>query len=495
MRKKLQSWLSVLCLCAGCFSGFAGCGSKATGQGGTGTPSLTKKPETPITPIRTESPEEVRNLNGMRIIIGDTYSPEVTPVPENVQEQVIQQFRDEAMQKYNFTISSVKVADPEKMEEIYISSVENGEPVAQVFELDCRYLAKPMAKGLFYDLATLEELDFTNNYWNDSVRKVMTKGNSIYGMRAERMEPCGGFFWNKRLFKEAGLDPNLPYDLQAVGEWNWTKLEEICKVLTCDKDGDGKTDVYGTCSDSMDTLQGLVTSTGKDFLAVDEDGMIYNNCKDDDVIKAMKFAAELYAKGYEMPRPADAEEDWHIRMFQQGKAAMQFGEESLCRPEGPYGAESMTDEVGFVSFPKPDGQKENYTYVYGTIWVIPSCYDKETAADIAFAFHQYMVKTQEREVDEMYTAPYEYDDYASHFYRPGVYSVYDERVCKETLPRYNDGETALFLTRYLVEGLDIGDLTKNYPFAERTPEECVDEVWESWQKLIDASNFYVLTEN
>ena len=104
MKKKLQSWLSVLCLCAGCFSGFAGCGSKATGQGGTGTPSLTKKPETTITPIRTESPEEVRNLNGMQIIIGDTHSPEVTPVPENVQEQVIQQFRDEAMQKYNFTI-------------------------------------------------------------------------------------------------------------------------------------------------------------------------------------------------------------------------------------------------------------------------------------------------------------------------------------------------------------------------------------------------------
>ncbi len=489
MRGKLQSVLLILCLCISSFSWFSGCGRETTEQGGTGTPSLTKGPGTTITPIPTERPEEVRNLKGMQIIIGDTYSPEMTPIPISAYEQTVQAIREEEMQKYNFTIRSVKVADPEEMEEIYISSVENGEPVAQVFELDCRFLAKPMAQGLFYDLATLEELDFTNNYWNDSVRKVMTKGNSIYGMRAERLEPCGGFFWNKRLFKEAGLDPNLPYDLQAVGEWNWTKLEEICKVLTRDKDGDGKTDVYGTCSDSMDTLQCLVSSTGKDFLAVDEDGMIYNNCKDDDVMKAMEFAAELYEKGYEMPRPADVEEDWHITMFQQGKAAMQFGEESLCRPEGPYGAECMTDAIGFVSLPKPDGQKENYTYVYGNVWVIPSCYDKETATDIAFAFNQYTVKTQEREADETYTAPYEYDDYASHFYRPGVYSVYDERVCQETLPRYNDGETALFLTRYLVDGLDIRDLTNHYPFTEKTPEECVNEVWDSWQELIDASNF------
>ena len=473
--KKFQVLWMVLILIAGCVTGC----NRQTG------PIGPREPEVP-TPIPTKAP--LRNLNGMQIIIGDTYSPEVTSAPENVQEQVMQQFRNEAMRKYNFTIIPQKVADGEEMEEIYISSVENGEPVAQVFELDYTDLAKPMAKGLFYDLSTLEELDFTNGYWNDSVREVMTKGESIYGMRPARLEPGGGFFWNKRLFTEAGLDPNLPYDLQAVGEWNWTKLEEICKVLTRDKDGDGKVDVYGTCSDSMDTLQCLVSSTGKDFLAVGEDGMIYNNCKDEDVLSAMEFAAELYEKGYEMPRPADAEDDWHISMFQQGKAAMQFGEESLCRPEGPYGSECMTDAVGFVSLPKPEGQKENYTYVYGTVWVIPSCYDKETAADIAFAFNQYTVKTQEREAEETYTAPYEYDDYALHFYRPGVYSAYDERVCQETLPRYNDGNTALFLTRYLVDGLDIRDLTNNYPFADKTPEECVEEVWDSWQKMIDASN-------
>lgn len=486
-RKKLLSFLMTFILIICCVSG---CNRGPGVTEPTETPLPTQKPEATATPtpLPTEKPVAVRNLNGMQIIIGDTYSPENPPVPMSTQEQVIQQFRDEAMQTYNFTIRPQKVADWEEMEEVYISSVEAGEPVAQVFELDYRFLAKPMSQGLFYDLATLEELDFTNYFWNDSVRKVMTKGDSIYGMRPARVEPGGGIIFNKRLFEEAGLDPDLLYDLQASGEWTWSKFEEICEVLTRDTDGDGKTDVYATCSDGTDTLQCLVSSTGEDFIAVDEDGNVYNNCKDEDVLNAMEFAAELYEKGYEKPRPSDAETDWHISAFQEGKAAMQFAEESLCKPDAPYGRNCMTDAVGFVVPPKPDGQKEYYTYVYGNVWVIPSCYDAETAADIAFAFQQYTVNTAVREANETYTAPYEYDDYFSHFYRPGVYKTYDERVCKETLPRYNDGDTAKFLTRYLVDGLSIRDLTKHYPFADKTPEECVEEVWDSWQELIDASN-------
>lgn len=477
MRMKLQSLLPVLGLFVCCISG-CDKGSKITGL-------PTPTPYETIHEVPTPTPEPIQNLNGLEIIIGDTYSPEITPVPMSTQEQVIQQFRDEAMQTYHFTIKPQKVANWEEMQEVYISSVKTGEPVAQVFELDYRFLAKPLSQGLFYDLATLEDLDFTNRFWNDSVREFMTKGDSIYGMRPIRMEPGGGLLWNKRLFKEAGLDPDLPYELQACGEWTWSRYEALCAYLTRDTDGDGVTDVYGTCSDATDSLQCLVSSTGKDFLAVDEDGIIYNNCKDNDVLRAMEFAAEIYEKGYEMPKSEGGAEDWYISAFRGGKAAMQFGEESLCKQDGPYGENNMTDEVGFVSLPKPDGQKENYTYVYGNVWVIPSCYDEETAADIALAFNLYTVDTARREETETYTSPYEYDDYYPDFHREGKY---DERAVKETLPRYNDEETANFLTRYLVDGLDIRDLTKSYPFTEKTPEECVEEVWDSWQALIDVAN-------
>ncbi len=487
MRKKWLSFILILAFSVGCV---VGCNRGPEVPEPTGTPSPTGETEVTVAPMPTSTPEPIRNLNGLEIIIGDTYSPESTPTPTTAWEEARRLYREEIMQTHNCTIAAKKVADPEEMQEVFISSVEAGKPVAQVFELDYRFLAKPMSMGLFYDLATLEELGISTNErerwykWSDAVNKFMTKGKSIYGMRAEWMEPGGGIIFNKRLFEEAGLDPELPYDLQANGEWTWSKFEEICEILTRDADGDGQTDVYATCSDGTDTLQCLVSSTGKDFIAVEKDGTIYNNCKDESVLGAMEYAAELYEKGYEMPEPENAAADWYITAFQKGTAAMQFAEEALCKPDAPYGENNMTDEIGFVVPPKPDGQEEYYTYVYGNVWVIPSCYDAETAADIAFAFNLYTMETPGYHDPAPYQEPY----YA-HFE--------DERACDETLPYYNDKrkDTVNFLTRYLVDGLDIHDLTKYYPFAEKAPEECVDEVWDSWQRLIDASNGVGMPEN
>ena len=262
---KMQAFIMVVALGICCSFG---CNRGPEVPTPTGTPVPTKAPEVTATPMPTPTPEPVRDLNGLRIIIGDTYSPEVTPAPTNAWEEARMLYREEIMQTYNCTIEAKKVADPEEMQEVFISSVEAGEPAAQVFELDYRLIAKPLSKGLFYDLATLEELGISADdrerwdKWSDAVNEVMTKGKSIYGMRSEWMEPGGGIVFNKRLFKEAGLDPELPYELQASGEWTWSKFAEICEILTRDTDGDGQTDVYATCSDAADTLQCLVTSTG-----------------------------------------------------------------------------------------------------------------------------------------------------------------------------------------------------------------------------------------
>ncbi len=452
----------------------------------------------PEAPSPTPEPASAaRDLNGLHLIIGDSVSPEVTPVPTTAYEEALHKYREELQKKHNFTFEVKRIADPEEMEKVFLDSVQDGNPVAHVFELDYSVLSEAIRQGLLYDLATLDELNFDEDRWSAEVREFMTRGDSIYGMYAkfkpwdgvhkELLKPGGGILWNKRLFEEAGLDPELPYELQASGEWTWSKFEEICEILTRDIDKDGQTDVYATGSDGADTLQCLVSSTGNDFLEIDKDGKIYNNCKDEAVLGAMEFASELYEKGYEMP--AGAEPEGHITAFQEGRAAMQFGEASLCDEDAPYGEQNMTDAVGFVLPPKPDGQEEYHSYVYGSVWVIPSCYDAETAADIAFAYH---LLVQEPQGDGIYEDPSDgleeyYGDF-SRFDEENNSTVWDERAVKETIARFNDGETANFLNTYLVEALDIHDLTRNYPFIDKTPEECVEELWDSWQELITMSN-------
>ena len=115
-------------------------------------------------------------------------------------EEATAKYRQEIFAKYNFKMQSKTVAGWGEMTDLCVNSITAGEPAAQLFELDYRFVAKPMANGLFYDLATLDELDFDEDKWSVAVKDLMTKGDSIYGMRAAKSEPRGGLIWNKRLF-------------------------------------------------------------------------------------------------------------------------------------------------------------------------------------------------------------------------------------------------------------------------------------------------------
>ena len=49
-------------------------------------------------------------------------------------------------------------------------------------------------------------------------------GDAIYGMSGEFPEAKGGMYFNKRLLKEAGIDPQEIYDLQENMEWTWERI-------------------------------------------------------------------------------------------------------------------------------------------------------------------------------------------------------------------------------------------------------------------------------
>lgn len=427
---------------------------------------------TPAPPTPTEVP--YRDLGGMELLIGDFFTPE-EPASGGMRDP-IDVYRDEMMEKYNFKLSRRTVAGWGEMEEDYVTSVQEGEPIAHVVELDYRFIAQPFAKGLLYDLATLDELDFSEDKWNDGVRKLMTVGDSIYGMQPESTTDCIGVIFNKRLFEEAGLDPNLPYDLQAVGEWNWSKFEELCKHLTRDTDGDGQTDVYATTSHGAMTLQALVASTGTDFVGKDENGAFYNNSLAKNVTDAVNYAVELYQKGYEMPQPEDSSWDYFVEAFQKGKAAMQFNEVWTCGESYYYGDE-MEDELGFVMVPKPDTAACYHSYAYYNIAVIPSCFDAETAGNIAYAYNLYT--TPMKGYDDPERWKWEFESYC------------DERAVNETLAYFQEEECVISLNQLLIHKFDdvIGpDFLWMYPFRETTPEEQLRKVAEDWDAIIAEAN-------
>ena len=444
------------------------------------------------TPTGVPSPTEVpyRDLGGMEIIIGNHWTPEMPAMIPEWQPDPVEKYREELMEKYNFTIMKKCVAGWGEMVDEYVNSVLEGTPSAQIYELDYRFVATPMTEGLFYDLATLEELDFSEDKWNDSVRELMTVGDHVYGMKAGASEPRGGVIFNKRLFEEAGLDPNLPYDLQASGEWTWSKFEELCEILTRDTDGDGQTDVYATVSQGGTTLQTLVASTGEDFVGEDENGLIYNNLESENVQKAMEFAVDLYRKGYEMPQPEDSQWDYFEGAFLEEKAAMQFNEIWTCQESGPYG-DDMGDTVGFVMPPKPDGAESYCSYVCDDIVVIPSCYDEETASDIAFAYNLYTSQLMVEEGGEGWQDYYGFAFWYTKIVDGEKEYFTDERVADETLAYFADATKVKQLKTPVVYELGnvIGEsLLWNYPFETTLPADQVKLIAKEWDALIAETN-------
>lgn len=432
------------------------------------------------------TPIPTRDLGGASYIIGDHWSPEEPPAPRTAREEATAKYREEIFAKYNFTMQSKAVADWGSMMDECVNSITNANtawgvyPSADIYELDYRFVARPMSNGLFYDLATLDEFDFSEDKWNDRVTALMTKGDSIYGMKVGASVPRGGVIWNKRLLEEAGFDPNYIYDLQASGEWTWSTFEALCDRLTRDLNGDGGTDVYALASQDSVYLTSLVASTGADFFVQDENGHVYNNMYSREVLDAYNFALSLYNAGYEMPMPEDADWTWFMDAFGEGKAVMTFGEEYMLQPSADYGW--MEDELGFVMPPKPDGAADYHSYVSDNIAIIPACFDEEEAGNIAFAYNVYTMTTPGYDnPDAWMDSYYEYMDY---------------RAVEETLPYFQYEENAHFLLETIVDvsgGSDLSfDIRWNYPRNFRiygyTPADQIAAIKDKWDAICAEAN-------
>lgn len=430
--------------------------------------------------VKYSSSTPVRDLGGMNIVIGDWYSNNwADDWPYSEEMEALQTYRNAMMKKYNFTITQKAVSDWGGIREAFNSAVESGTPEAQVYFLHNEALLGNT--DLFYDLSTLSELNFDEDKWYDTITEFMSYGGGIYGMlpttdidswqKTDNYSSAYGVVFNKRLLGEAGIDPDLPYDLQASGQWTWSAFEELCAKLTRDTDEDGTTDVYASAYSSTDYLKQLIFSTGEQLIEVDANGNFVNNTDSEKIKDALEYAVALYNAGYIRPQGEDEYWDYFISAFRDSQVAMLFTGAYTADANGGYFSE-MEDELGFVCCPKPD-DADSYQFMVSTpIAVIPACYDAETAADIAFAYNLWVNP-----------APgYEKDTYQK--------STFDERAINETFALYESSLGVVDYTTLLIGSSSVGqDLYYLFPFDNLTLDECLDTINAKWDDIIaDANN-------
>ena len=473
MRKHAKKVLGLILAVGMILSMLTACGKKAeeTNTEPTAAPTQAPEKEAEATATPSPTPTEVpRDLGGITVTIGDWWTTDPNAPPKDTREEDTLAYRQEFQDKYNFTITRANLGSWMEYQEIVVSSIMAGDPAADVFVMDQKFIAAPLSQGLLYPLNTLESFDFSQAKWNPQVKELMTFGENIYGMATGRMEPRLGVFWNKRLFEEAGINPDLPYDLQAKGEWTWQALEDLARQLTRDTNGDGVMDVYGISSFSIDFFRGCVFSNNAKFIGSDENGKFYNATSEPNFLEALEWGRSLYDKGYHypVPTPEEASWDYFIATFKEGKVAMQCGEQYKVNTW-----KDMEDDWGFVIFPKgPKG--EMMTVFTENVVVMPANLEKETAENIAFAYNLYT----------NVTPGYEDEDWKTPFY-----SVFrDTRAVDETLPLFYEPQHGTISLANLVSGVELGDITFELDAGAATPIELIEKVAGLWQPFIDSAN-------
>ncbi|MBQ0001895.1 MAG: extracellular solute-binding protein [Clostridiales bacterium] len=422
--------------------------------------------------VLTDADGNVYDLGGMEILIRDWWSPQDGAVsdPTDQYGEDLLDYHDWLEETYNFTLKQVSVEGsdwgsvPEDFLN-YVSTDGDDNNYVWVLRTGAEFVSA-MNSGLMYDLSTLDCLDFSEPKWVSGVHNLCSKDGAIYACSPLIPEPRGGLYFNKRLLEEAGIDPNLPYELQESGEWTWEKFEELCATITADTDNDGVIDRWALVTDDSETKNEAVFSNNTEYIGL-QDGKYVNLTSSDATLEALNWALDMMDKYKFMPE--GAEWDYWKTSFPNGEGAFLVGQAYLSANE----LKDMEDDFGFVCFPKGPNATD-YTNCYtDNPYAIPACYDADKAWKIAFAMNLWTDRVPG------------YEDYNDRL--SGYYATFRDaesvdltiaRMCENGMVTYHD----------MIPGLEFGPQYLWGINLDNPPAQAAETIANEWASYLAAAN-------
>ena len=309
--------------------------------------------------------------------------------------------------------------------------------------------------------------------WNAAEREFMTINGKLYGLYSGNSEPRGCLYFNKRVLQEAGIDWNTIYDLQKDGKWTWKAFEDMLAQITKDTDNDGVNDIYGILGSGDDMYVCAVFSNGGSFFDFDADGKLQPTMNSDATIEALNWGKGIQEK-YWAPTPEGANWDWYKDAWKQGYCGFY-----MYQTYGGFNDNSemadMADEWGCVAFPVPNEGDTYITVVSDNITLIPSCYDEETVAKLAFLYDLWTNDTPGVEVEGNWIG--------------NKYNYTDERAVDETYAMLREPEHCrVNKVLYLGTQNDVLGNSLLWQLGGSTPAELIEAGMPEWQARCDTFN-------
>ena len=422
-------------------------------------------------PILKDANGNVYDLGGMEIIIRDWWTdPEAPKVDQGEYAEAQDEWREWIQETYNFKIVQKQISGWGEVPQDFTDYVtQGGDENNYVFILrEDASLTSQIAKGMVYDLATLDCLDFSSEKLScNGVTDEYKKGNHIYAMYAGPSEPRGGVYFNKRLLEEIGMTADELYDLQKNKQWTWDKMEEIMAKVQRDIDGDGVYDVFGCNCNNGGLVNCAIYSNNGKIVGTDASGKYTYALEDANTMQAMEWADKIYKTYWETP---DEAWDQYKESFINGKFLFMF-EEAWAGQANSF-VPTMTDEWGFLMFPIGPAANDYVMKASNNPTVIPGCYDADRAWKIAFAWNLYTdtVPGFEGEDDSWQAG----------------YQTFDTRAINESLGVMRMKGVAAIES--IIPDLDMTKILWVVGPNGAKPSEIVESVRDSYKAAIDAAN-------
>ncbi len=217
---------------------------------------------------------------------------------------------------------------------------------------------------LFQNAADNLYLDFDQPWWwTEAMKEVSLDGETIRYIVGDisltNYYYCGGFFFNKRLYTDNGLNPEDLYNLVLDGKWTYDKLREQASSMYKDVDGDGAVsdaDILGFYLDTTEYVKFMEYGADVRRYSRDDKG---HPVMDYDLDRASNTAEKLRTLLLE----SQGIKFFNIKNrdyapFVEGRAVF-YG--ALLGDTMNANLRNMEDEYGLIPYPKLNEEQENYT--------------------------------------------------------------------------------------------------------------------------------------
>lgn len=430
------------------------------------------------------SVEKYTDFGGYDFVLGAWYDEFLEQTFPSSWHEFVHEYQQNVAKEYNFNYGRVNIVEDGDYTQMVPAKIMAGDKDVSMYYFFEGYIVPCISQNLLWDLTELDSFDPEDPKWDKIGMETFTFNGGIYAVEAAARTPLMGMFYNKRLLEEAGFDPDLPYDLQASGEWTWAKLEEMMRVITRDTNKDGLTDIWGMASTYGNLALSAVWSNEAAFVKRDETGKFIDGTTDAAFLESMEWLQKLSRDGLLFVYNKGGAQGNSFDAFQKGTVA--FYPYNFWLSKEPTMV-NCVDEWGFVYMPygpSAGGITMNaQSYGFG----IPKTYSKEEAEKI-FQMFDLITDLTVNGVDNDWTVEGA-DEYQDTFWMDHIgNTVNDGRAVTETLYNmmFSDKGTLDYVR--MIPGYNYTHLPTDILTLTTSAAEKIQQMRPMFQAAIDSAN-------